>query len=365
MVGKPDSEPIRELRKVFARFRGDAENVEVIMLPQLLQLDQVMIRLTQPPLPLLVKRMLGEEGLEFAEPQRNIRTGGHQRARKPAQHRRAPMRLQSGPTTNLLTNFLVANLLHYNKTVHARSTFWTSCIEISVIETEDEDSEALKTTPTVKNENEPVVFMLAAGAVALLQSFERRGTENDSHPNPEFESETDIIPPLPDIFNLDESQPLETSGRDRAVADIASAILAGLGTRFDEVSDVGSDDEENREEADSDIEQPEYYDFTQESSDVNFDGPRKRQRNTASTPMDPAWFPWKDRITCSLDILMHLPRSVFSEKQLDLFLWLLNINKLPAEIPSVDSMKALNEKLQKLYGVNSIRKQGALGHVYY
>ncbi|THU99664.1 hypothetical protein K435DRAFT_818510 [Dendrothele bispora CBS 962.96] len=135
-------------------------------------------------------------------------------------------------------------------------------------------------------------------------------------------------------------------------------MLAGLGTRLDEVSDIGSDENENQEDmAGSDTE--EFYDHNNE------DGPQKRQRNTKSAPIDPRWFPWKDRITCSLDVLMHLPRSVFSEKQLDLLMWLLHINQVPAEVPSVDSMKALNERLQKLYGINSIRKQGALGHVYY
>ncbi len=61
---------------------------------------------------------------------------------------------------------------------------------------------------------------------------------------------------------------------------------------------------------------------------------------------------------------MHLPRSVFSHKQLDLFLWLLSANSVP-DVPSVKSMQTLNEHLQKLCGIESIHYNGALGHVYY
>ncbi|KAJ7195401.1 hypothetical protein B0H12DRAFT_1299784, partial [Mycena haematopus] len=76
------------------------------------------------------------------------------------------------------------------------------------------------------------------------------------------------------------------------------------------------------------------------------------------------WFPWPDRITCTLDILMHLPRSVFSHRQLDLFLWLLKVNKV-ADVPSVKSMQTLNAALQKMCGIDTILYNGALGHKYY
>jgi len=48
-----------------------------------------------------------------------------------------------------------------------------------------------------------------------------------------------------------------------------------------------------------------------------------------------------DRQTCTLDILMHLPRSVFSQRQLDLFLWLLKVNDVD-DVLSVKSMQTLN-----------------------
>ena len=49
---------------------------------------------------------------------------------------------------------------------------------------------------------------------------------------------------------------------------------------------------------------------------------------------------------------MHLPRSVFSQRQLD-------------DVPSVKSMQTLNAMLQKMCGVDSIKYKGALGHSYY
>ncbi|PBK90657.1 hypothetical protein ARMGADRAFT_866159, partial [Armillaria gallica] len=91
---------------------------------------------------------------------------------------------------------------------------------------------------------------------------------------------------------------------------------------------------------------------------------RKRPRMSASDPESKEWYPWPDKITCTLDILMHLPRSVFSQQQLDLFLWILKENGVD-DVPSVKSMKSLNAKLQMLCGIDSIAYKGALGNLYY
>lgn len=61
---------------------------------------------------------------------------------------------------------------------------------------------------------------------------------------------------------------------------------------------------------------------------------------------------------------MHLPRSVFSQRQLDLFLWLLKVNDVD-EVPSVKSMQTLNSLLQSMCGIESIPYKGALGHNYF
>lgn len=61
---------------------------------------------------------------------------------------------------------------------------------------------------------------------------------------------------------------------------------------------------------------------------------------------------------------MHLPRSVFSERQLDILLWLLKINNV-ADVPSVKSMKNLDDMLQQMCGIRSLLHEGALGHKFY
>ncbi|KAJ3769489.1 hypothetical protein FB446DRAFT_621971, partial [Lentinula raphanica] len=61
---------------------------------------------------------------------------------------------------------------------------------------------------------------------------------------------------------------------------------------------------------------------------------------------------------------MHLPRSVFSQRQLDLFLWLLRVNGI-SDVPSVKTMKSLNEALQKMCGIDTLCYDGALGNRYY
>jgi hypothetical protein len=61
---------------------------------------------------------------------------------------------------------------------------------------------------------------------------------------------------------------------------------------------------------------------------------------------------------------MHLPRSVFSRKQLDLFLWLLRINNVN-DVPSTKSLKTLNKILQNLCGIDTLAYEGKLGHRYH
>ncbi|TEB24421.1 hypothetical protein FA13DRAFT_1638766, partial [Coprinellus micaceus] len=76
------------------------------------------------------------------------------------------------------------------------------------------------------------------------------------------------------------------------------------------------------------------------------------------------WYPWRDRLYCTLDILMHLPRSVFSEKQIDLMLWLLKVNGI-TDCPSTKEVKDWSRDINRLYGIDTFEYNGALGHVYY
>ncbi|EED83857.1 predicted protein [Postia placenta Mad-698-R] len=61
---------------------------------------------------------------------------------------------------------------------------------------------------------------------------------------------------------------------------------------------------------------------------------------------------------------MHLPRSIFSQRQLDLFLWLLRVNGVD-DLPSVKTMQSLNAALQRMCGIDTIPYKGALGHNYH
>ncbi|KIN99174.1 hypothetical protein M404DRAFT_817873 [Pisolithus tinctorius Marx 270] len=76
------------------------------------------------------------------------------------------------------------------------------------------------------------------------------------------------------------------------------------------------------------------------------------------------WFPWPDKQTCILDILWHLPRSLFSDAQLQVILWGLTVLGID-HIPSIRNLKDLDSALQTKYGVPSLCYQGSLGHVYY
>lgn len=61
---------------------------------------------------------------------------------------------------------------------------------------------------------------------------------------------------------------------------------------------------------------------------------------------------------------MHLPRSVFSERQTDLVSWLLAANGVQ-DVPSVKAMKRANKVLQESCGIRTIAYTGALGHRYH
>ena len=61
---------------------------------------------------------------------------------------------------------------------------------------------------------------------------------------------------------------------------------------------------------------------------------------------------------------MHLPRLVFSHKQLDLFLWILRENGVRS-VPSIKQMKRINKILQTSCGIETLAYIGVLGHHYY
>ncbi|KAJ7869102.1 hypothetical protein B0H14DRAFT_3083946 [Mycena olivaceomarginata] len=156
---------------------------------------------------------------------------------------------------------------------------------------------------------------------------------------------------------------LSLSADQQAVASIAEAILEC----FADLPMSDNEFEERSDDEEAPSNEPEV--AGQDESDTEDPNPeetrsRKRARTRDATATSSFWYPWPDRITCTLDILMHLPRSVFSQRQLDLFLWLLKVNNVN-DVPSVKSMQTINLALQKICGIDSIPYDGALGHKYY
>ncbi|KAK7037199.1 hypothetical protein R3P38DRAFT_3481335 [Favolaschia claudopus] len=171
---------------------------------------------------------------------------------------------------------------------------------------------------------------------------------------------------------------LSLSADQQAVATLAETILQHL----DDLPESDEEQDERSEDDEDTVNEPELpmsgnkslcfqmYILPEQvpgsnGSNSEQSQPRKRARTTdPAAAVSEHWFPWPDKITCTLDILMHLPRSVFSHRQLDLFLWLLKVNDVD-DVPSVKSMQTINLALQKICGIDSIAYDGALGHKYY
>ncbi|THH18949.1 hypothetical protein EUX98_g8870 [Antrodiella citrinella] len=98
--------------------------------------------------------------------------------------------------------------------------------------------------------------------------------------------------------------------------------------------------------------------------DDNDNGSRKRTRSdVAEQNVSAEWYPWPNKIGCTIDILMNLPRSVFSQRQLDIFLWVLAVNDI-RDTPSASSVLRLQTVLQTMCGIRTLSYKGVLGHNY-
>ncbi|XP_006464096.1 hypothetical protein AGABI2DRAFT_120883 [Agaricus bisporus var. bisporus H97] len=88
-------------------------------------------------------------------------------------------------------------------------------------------------------------------------------------------------------------------------------------------------------------------------------GSTRSRRKADIVPTDSPWFPWSDKETCVLDVLRHLPRSVFSDSQVERILW--GMNALGVNfLPSVIQLKDSNVHLQNTHGIRTIRYEGKL-----
>ncbi|THH29908.1 hypothetical protein EUX98_g4298 [Antrodiella citrinella] len=235
------------------------------------------------------------------------------------------------------------------------------------LEAEEEDTEGAKRTVSASSGGTGASQHIVESALsALLASLSGQvPLESDSDADSGFNLPRAPSPTLPVInWNLVEAgentelDAPEDSAEDTAVQELARALQARMGEDWlSDEEDVERDDLE-----DPDVPEPT---VSGNDNDANH-GSRTRARTRTRDDMELSrtWYPWNDKITCTLDILMHLPRSVFSQRQLDLFLWLLKINDVD-DVPSVRSMQEMNARLQRLCGIDTIKYEGALGHTYH
>ncbi|EGO18389.1 hypothetical protein SERLADRAFT_412257 [Serpula lacrymans var. lacrymans S7.9] len=189
--------------------------------------------------------------------------------------------------------------------------------------------------------------------------------ESDNHSSLQSQPPANPLPSSPDIINFDwglldnpSHVVLDLPPEQEAVASIALAAL----DHFNALLDSSNEDLE-WSDAPSNDDLPEVTVIVNNGIETASHG-RKRARTADHTATSRRWFPWQDKVRCTLDILMHLPRSVFSQKQLDLFLWLLKVNDVD-DAPSVKAMQSLNSALQKCCGIGTIAYKGVLGHHYH
>lgn len=83
-----------------------------------------------------------------------------------------------------------------------------------------------------------------------------------------------------------------------------------------------------------------------------------------AAPGENPWYPWPDKQTCILDVLRHIPRCSFSRKQNSAIHWALQAMGVD-NLPSDRSMDDIDSLLQRMCGIQTIRHEGKLGHIFY
>ncbi|RDB18364.1 hypothetical protein Hypma_000365 [Hypsizygus marmoreus] len=170
-------------------------------------------------------------------------------------------------------------------------------------------------------------------------------------------------PPLPEA-NM--SMELDYDAVAPALENFPTPVdpVAGLAASLQEWLESGPDTAPSEESSDDEDHAANLINLREDSELLLGIRRRRTTRANREAEADSNWYPWTDKITCVLDILRHLPRSIFSDDQMRIILWgmeVLGVNGLP----SVDVMKDIDVLLQSYCGVDTIRYQGAFGHIYY
>ncbi|EFI26599.1 hypothetical protein CC1G_15371 [Coprinopsis cinerea okayama7 len=92
--------------------------------------------------------------------------------------------------------------------------------------------------------------------------------------------------------------------------------------------------------------------------------PTTSSRSNRKGPQRGPWSPWPDRISCTIDVASRIPRSVMSDLDKDVSLWLLSENGVP-NVPSLWELKQISANVESYCGMNMKRHTGSMGHTYY
>ncbi|KAI0259241.1 hypothetical protein BC834DRAFT_833886, partial [Gloeopeniophorella convolvens] len=76
------------------------------------------------------------------------------------------------------------------------------------------------------------------------------------------------------------------------------------------------------------------------------------------------WYPWRSKVVTTFDLIMNLPRSTFSTRQIDTIVWLLKENGA-SQVPSAKTIRDHNTALHNMCGIRTIQYDGALGHKFF
>ncbi|RDX50747.1 hypothetical protein OH76DRAFT_1463653 [Lentinus brumalis] len=177
-----------------------------------------------------------------------------------------------------------------------------------------------------------------------------------------------------DWARITDMQRLESTTEEAALARITAALRAYILDSGEIDRDSDDDDESNGEqEAEEEElrveEESERIHQSRDSSETtreqgSSDSGQGVRPSRFVTDKDSIYFPWPDRETCILDVLRHIPRCAFSEKQNAVIHWALLAMGIK-DLPSEHTMDRVTRVLQRIYGVSSIRYKGAMGHIYY
>ncbi|KAI6097005.1 hypothetical protein EDD16DRAFT_1698021 [Pisolithus croceorrhizus] len=209
-------------------------------------------------------------------------------------------------------------------------------------------------SPTQPNLSSPLLNLLAdlLTPAHSMQCTSEAATSSDNHDH--FQLNWDAI---------DHDQLYFPSVHDEQLTTMASSLAAWLADGWD--SNFSDEDGSNSPGVQDE-------DFEPGIRLIAFDGSSEPLQPGATwlpqhinaVPSSPTWFPWLDKQTCILDILWHLPHSLFSDAQLQVILWGLSILGVD-NIPSTWVLKDVDNLLQSQYRIPSVCYQGALGHIYY